>query len=243
MTHSVPVPTHLLFDFFGTLVAYSESRVEQGYPRSHALLQECGADLAYEQFLARFDETFRELEIVAQRSLDEFSMDTMCAEFFRRALAAVPDAATLVAFRDTYLEEWSKGVSYLDGVPELLDELARRFVLVLVTNTHHADLVHGHLRAMGVERCFAKIVTSVEHGRRKPSPCIFERALVETGGRPGAAWYVGDSFDYDHRGATAAGLRCLLIDPDARHPVHDADRLRHVLELADRLSVARGRRG
>ncbi len=233
----MPAPTHLLFDFFGTLVAYSESRVEQGYPRSHALLRRSGAAVDYAEFLARFDGTFGDFERAALQSLDEFSMDTVCAEFFRRVVPAAPDPATLATFRDTYLTEWSKGVAYIDGVPEMLDRLARRFVLVLVTNTHHAELVHGHLRAMGVARHFAQVVTSVEHGRRKPSSCIFERALAGTGGRPGAAVYVGDSFDADYRGATAAGLRCLLVDPDGRHGVCDADRLRHVLEVADRLSA------
>ena len=46
--------THLLFDFFGTLVDYSASWTEQGYPRSHALVRSRGSDIQYERFLAEW---------------------------------------------------------------------------------------------------------------------------------------------------------------------------------------------
>jgi putative hydrolase of the HAD superfamily len=132
-------------------------------------------------------------------------------------------------------------VQYLPGVPEVLAHLAERFTLVLVTNTHHADLVHGHLHAMGADRCFVVVVTSVEHGKRKPSPCIFDHALMRSGGTAEGALYVGDSFSCDYRGAVAAGMRPLLIDPDRRHDVPEGDRLSHVLEAPERLGWPRPR--
>jgi hypothetical protein len=45
----------ILFDFFGTLVSYSPSRVDQGYPRCHAFLREHGSALSYDDFLARVE--------------------------------------------------------------------------------------------------------------------------------------------------------------------------------------------
>ena len=108
-----------------------------------------------------------------------------------------------------------QGVWYIPGVQELLVELAESFTLVLVTNTHHAPLVHNHLQAMGVAHHFATVVTSVEHGKRKPSACIFEQALALSAGNPETSVYVGDTFAADYLGATDAGLRCLLIDPGA----------------------------
>jgi putative hydrolase of the HAD superfamily len=228
-------PTHVLFDFFGTLVAYSNSRTEQGYKRSHELLVGGGAKLEYSEFLARWDATCDEFESRAVHSLDEYSMDALCTEFLMRALPRVPSEEAVSLFRATYLEEWNKGVQYIPGVRELVAELSERFVLVLVTNTHHADLVHRHLHAMGVERRFVGVITSVEHGKRKPSPCIFDRALAQSGGRPHTSVYVGDSFAADYRGARNAGLSCLLIDPDRRHDIPDADRIRDIFETRARL--------
>ena len=228
--------THVLFDFFGTLVAYSASWTEQGFQRSHALLLARGAELDYDEFLERWDGLFADFEDRAQRSLEEYSMNTVCTEFLRRVLPGDPDAETVAALRDTYLGEWNKGVRYLPGVQEMLAALAERFVLVLVTNTHHAEVVHTHLRAMNVARHFADVITSVEHGRRKPSACIFERALAQSGGSRDVAAYVGDSFVADYGGATSAGLRCLLIDPKRRRDLPERDRLNDILEVSARLT-------
>ena len=227
--------THLLFDFFGTLVAYSESRVEQGFQESYALLREAGAQTTYAGFLDRWEATFQEFESLAQHDLHEFSMDAVCEVFLQSTVGRHSDTAAVAKFRDTYLAEWNKGVQYVPGVTELLANLAERFTLAVVTNTHHAELVHRHLDAMGAGPYFAAVITSVEHGKRKPSRCIFDQALARTGGTPEAAVYVGDSFSADYCGATEAGLRCFLIDPASRHDVPEADRLAHILELRHRL--------
>jgi putative hydrolase of the HAD superfamily len=226
---------HLLFDFFGTLVAYRNSWTEQGFERSHAVALASGAELDYAAFLQRVSNTFEEFEARALHSLAEYSMDAFCAEFLGRVLRRAPDSDAVARFRDAYLSEWNKGVTYIPGVQELLAELAERFVLVLVSNANDADFVRSHLRALGIADRFAHVVISVEHGRRKPSPCIFQEALARVGGTAESGVYVGDSFAADYRGAAGAGLRCLLIDPERRHSVPEADRLTHILELRSRL--------
>lgn len=242
-TNAMPVITHVLLDFFGTLVEYSESRVSQGLDRSYKVVQAAGARAGYLEFLKQWEATCADFEDRAAQDLREYSMDAVCAAFLRHSLGRSPGPELLEAFRDTYLGEWNKGVKYLPGVPELLAHLADRFTLVLVTNTHHADLVHGHLRAMGADRCFAEVVTSVEHGRRKPSRCIFDEALRRTSGTAAVAIYIGDSYSCDYRGANAAGIRCLLVDPGRRHDVPEDDRLSHVLEAPQRLGLTEGRTG
>jgi putative hydrolase of the HAD superfamily len=229
--------THVLFDFFGTLVEYSASWIHQGFERSHAVLRENGATLEYAAFVEAVDAVFAEHEERASSTLDEYTMDEVCRALLTRTLPRAPSDAALRVYRDTYLAEWSKGVRYIPGVPELLAQLAERFVLVLVTNTHHAEFVRGHLAAMAIENRFTAVVASDEHGRRKPSPCIFERALSLSGGTREGSLYVGDSFAADYRGATGAGLRCVLIDPERRHDVPDTDRLNDILALRGHLSV------
>ena len=223
--------THILFDFFGTLVSYSESRVEQGYPQSHKLLVEIGSDLTYQTFLNEWDRLFSEFEQQSTLSHNEFSMTELCECFFRQSIKLVPDSELVASFRDTYLDEWSRGVTYISGVNEMLDTLSANYTLVLVTNTHHAKLVQDHLRNSGMERYFNYVITSVEHGRRKPSRSIFEHALISSNGLKEAALFVGDSYVLDYQGALAAGIQSLLIDPEKRYDVPNFHRLNGILEL------------
>jgi putative hydrolase of the HAD superfamily len=222
--------THVLFDFFGTLVTYSKSLVEQGYERSYEVLAAAETSVDYSGFLERWSDTFEEFELRAQQSLDEFSMDEVCAEFLRRVLPQSASVEVSARFRDTYLMEWNRGVEYIPGVPALLADLSERFTLALVTNTHHADLVDSHLEAMDATQYFSTVVHSVEHGKRKPSRCIFESAIERSRGRPETSVYVGDSYSTDYLGAVGAGLRGLLIDPKHRHDLPQSARLAHVLE-------------
>jgi putative hydrolase of the HAD superfamily len=230
MTQEVPALTHVLFDFFGTLVSYSESLVEQGYGGSYEVLVTARTRVDYSGFLECWSDTFGEFELRAQQSLDEFSMDEVCEEFLQRVLPQPVSADVTARFRDTYLMEWNKGVEYVPGVTSLLADLSERYTLALVTNTHHADLVNRHLEAMGVMHYFSALVHSVVHGKRKPSRCIFETAIDLSGGRPETAVYVGDSYSTDYLGAVEAGLRGLLIDPEQRYDVPQSDRLARVLE-------------
>jgi putative hydrolase of the HAD superfamily len=80
-TNTKAVLTRVLFDFFGTLVAYSESRGEQGIQRSHEILVTAGTQLDYSGFLERWSGTFEEFETQAQQRLDEFSMNEACGKF------------------------------------------------------------------------------------------------------------------------------------------------------------------
>ena len=69
--------------------------------------------------------------------------------------------------------------------------------------------------------------------RGKPDPGIFVSAVEALGIHPDRIAYVGDSIRYDVRGATAAGLTPLLLDPygDAGGDAHE--RIESLTELLD----------
>ena len=230
--------THILLDFFGTLVSYSESRVEQGYSRSYKLIVDNGSNFTYRAFLNEWDRLFREFEQRSSASQNEFSMTELCECFFRQSLKIFPNFELVASFRDTYLEEWSRVVTYILGVNEMLDALSDNYTLVLVSNTHHAELVENHLRSSGMEQYFDYVITSVEHGRRKPSRSIFEHALHSSKGLKGTALFVGDSYALDYKGAQAAGIPCLLIDPTKRYDVPNSLRLNGILDLPSTMLLA-----
>lgn len=226
--------THILYDFFGTLVHYSPSRTEQGYERSFTLLQAAGATLDYDAFLSLWSEIFDEYEDLAERSHREFSMVEVGEAFLHRAFGEPLDRM-LDPFLSTYLEEWNKGVRYLDALPAMLERMSDNFTLAIITNTHEARLVHGHLGRMGVANLFDRVITSVEVGTRKPAPGIFEYTLRELDVQADRCLYVGDNYEADFVGARSVGMQALLIDPAYQAPVSPANRLTSVLDLEMRL--------
>lgn len=160
--------THLLLDFFGTLVEYSPSRTEQGYHGSHALVQKLGAALTYDEFLQRWSAVSAAFD--GQSAVDdhEFSMDDVVSAFLAQALRRSPDPAETTSLVEAYLSEWNTGVVYQDGIEYLVEMLAQSFSLAVVTNTHHHELVPRHLRAMGIAAFVDDVVTSIGVGWRKP---------------------------------------------------------------------------
>lgn len=232
--------THLFFDFFGTLVEYSDSRTEQGYQNAHAVLLAHGATLGYDEFLMQWETSCDRFEMAANATQDEYSMDASVIGFLNETFGTGYPPELVATFRDTYLQEWSKGVRYIDGVPALLRQLMEQYTLVLVTNTHSADFVRSHLRQMDVTECFSLVVTSVEHGKRKPHSSIFQQALKLAGCESQHALYIGDTFTADYLGANSVGMRCLLIDPRQKQNIPAADRIVDVLDLRRVLSLEPG---
>lgn len=224
-------PTHLLFDFFGTLVRYSDSRTEQGYHASHALLRRLGADLTYAEFLTAWTAVCAEFDRRSDVDDHEFSMVDVGTEFLAGVLGAAPARADVEAFVERYVREWNTGVHYPDGVGDLIRGLAARYRLAVVTNTHHAPLVPGHLAAMGIRDCFDAVITSVEVGWRKPHPAIYATALSALGVTAGAAAFVGDTYAADFEGPRRAGMTAFLIDPHDTHGVPEEHRLGSVFDL------------
>jgi putative hydrolase of the HAD superfamily len=223
--------THLFFDFFGTLVDYSASRVEQGYEQSHQILTDAGSDLSYDEFLRLWDHVAGRFDADAEKSLVEYSMNQVCGAFLDQVLDDLTSSDILEAFIARYLAEWNRGVVYLPGLPAMLDRLSRRYQFVVITNTHCADLVPEHLRRMGIASRFEAVITSIEHGRRKPHADIFFHALSQVGAVPENSAYIGDSFHADYQGSRAAGMVAYLIDPDGTNPVPAPARLTDIFEL------------
>ena len=193
----------ILFDFFGTLVSYSPSRTEQGYPRSHALVPH----LSYPEFLAGLDACFARFDAAADVDDREFSMAETAAAFLGRP----QDDPAVAEFERTYIAEWSAAVAYPDGVDTLLKELRSRHRLAVVSNPHSPTMVPRMLAAHGIADLFDAVVLSVDVGRRKPHPAMYSAALDALGITAAEAVFVGDSREADFVGPTAAGIRSYLI--------------------------------
>lgn len=83
----------------------------------------------------------------------------------------------------------------------------------------------------------AAIVDSTVVGIAKPDPAIFQPALDALGTAPDRTLYVGDTVHADVRGATAAGMPVVQLDPFDHHAGHDHWRMPDVVALAEHLAA------
>jgi len=109
---------------------------------------------------------------------------------------------------------WFSDLRLDEGVAPLLDTLATRYKLGLITNgpssTQRAKIVQFDLA-----RWFTVIVVSEEFGVAKPDPAIFLHAANALASDPADCVMIGDNPDADIRGAQAAGMRSVWIQRPA----------------------------
>jgi len=96
------------------------------------------------------------------------------------------------------------------GVREMLDRVARRYPLGLITNGTSA-MQRAKLASLGVGTLFDPIVVSEEVGLRKPDRRIFERAISGWGVTAASVLFVGDDPIADIEGARGAGMQALRV--------------------------------
>jgi putative hydrolase of the HAD superfamily len=116
-----------------------------------------------------------------------------------------------------------------DGAEAVLEELRRRGLVAGVASNFDGRLrsvTAGLPELAPVER----FVISSEVGWRKPARQFFEAVVREAGCAPGEVLLVGDDAVNDYEGASAAGLRALLLDPDSEP---GPGRIRHLANLIE----------
>jgi HAD superfamily hydrolase (TIGR01549 family) len=120
-------------------------------------------------------------------------------------------------------------------VPPALERLrARVRRLVVVSNAN--GRLHAMLERMGLARFFDLVLDSHLEGVEKPDPRLFALALERTGAAPETTLHVGDFYWIDVRGARAASVHAVLLDPADLYPEADCPRVRSLGELADALA-------
>ena len=119
------------------------------------------------------------------------------------------------ALIEAHRRELSKAAEFPAHHGPLLERLARRHRLAVVSNFDYSPTARGILEAAGVLELFEAVVVSDEVGWRKPKPIIFETALERMALRPADALFVGDRADIDAMGARAVGMPTAWINRDA----------------------------
>jgi len=104
--------------------------------------------------------------------------------------------------------------------PEALALLRRSGVRAAVISNSNGS-IRSVLNTLGLVAHLDFVLDSAEVGVEKPDPRIFQLALGESGLAPSEAVYVGDLYSVDVRGARAAGMRAVLLDPGSHWGARD----------------------
>jgi putative hydrolase of the HAD superfamily len=126
--------------------------------------------------------------------------------------AALPEAwrGTSAELVDTWRQARMSALSLYPETREVLTELGSRVPLALVTNGA-ARLQRAKLAHTQIDDLFDVIVDSETVGVGKPSPEMFEVALLELGVTGEEATMVGNDLGRDVAGARAAGVRPIWV--------------------------------
>lgn len=152
-----------------------------------------------------------------------------------RELGIHEDAAVLARAVYDEFESAERWRLYDDVVPAFERARARGLRVGIISNwdSRLVRLMH----ALGVSGLLDTVVSSADVGLRKPDPRIFELACANVGVSPAESAHVGDHVYADVLGASAAGMRAVLID---RHGTGDQDGpvpIRSLDDLEDALGL------
>jgi putative hydrolase of the HAD superfamily len=146
-------------------------------------------------------------------ALGRFDTDAVGLEAWRRSLLACDcdDELIVRLARDMHAGLGRKAYRLFDDVLPLLDVLAGRVQLALITNSE-ALMQREKLRILELEHHFDVIVISAELGAAKPDATVFSHVLDRLSVTPGQTWHVGDSLKNDVAGALNAGLTAVWLN-------------------------------
>jgi putative hydrolase of the HAD superfamily len=240
----------LLFDLFGTVVHFAPSvpGVEAATPQWRTAMHWLEETAERELPRIRFDDLLTALmeitqEIVRQRPPEYREVPSR--ERFRRALLRLgigAEQAPSVAERLSlaHMSHLASTTMLPPAHLDVLEQLASRFPLGLVSNFDHGPTARRILADHGIIRFFAAIVISDDFGRRKPHPAIFTAVLRELGVAREDGLFIGDSISEDVVGAQNARLKVVwlnlkrrLLPPDVKPPEYEITELKELTALLD----------
>jgi FMN hydrolase / 5-amino-6-(5-phospho-D-ribitylamino)uracil phosphatase len=126
-----------------------------------------------------------------------------------------PVSARAIAEDVEHAWERSENFDIYEDVEPVLDELRSRGLKIGLVSNGARDL-RDFVRHHGLDADVT--VASRYHGKVKPDPTIFRKALEQLGVQPDQAAMVGDHLEDDIEGARALGMRAVLVDRENRYP-------------------------
>ena len=199
-----------LFDTGRFMAVWAEERARQ-FREEVPLFRE--VDLA-----ARFVRVLARLRGMAAPSSDQ--------RWDQVAAARLSEPAEIDWAVDTYSAAFVEALPPAPTVGPLLERLARRHRLAILSNWPLAATIDRYAEAAGWAPHLAAVIVSQRIGTIKPQPAVFAAAAAALGEPPPATiLHVGDDWAADVVGAARAGWRTAYLDArPADSPLPSSDR-------------------
>ena len=223
----------VLFDLGNTLVQYDYDFPAGPFRR---ILTALGIHRSLQDTLTAFNHAQDEADRLDLRaSLGKIP----CEEYWRTWDSLVLKHLGVENPHDLAALVHAKWLDFVDCQPypdvsEVLSTLKARAVKIgLISTGYEAEIAQILQEAHIAPTIFNVIVGVDTVHAAKPSPDVFRYALRQLHVAPEQALFIGDHVDMDYHGATAAGLRALLIIRDAMQPnhTHDVETIRSLHEI------------
>lgn len=120
---------------------------------------------------------------------------------------------------------WEGPPELVEGVEEVLPELAGQYPLALISDTMYSPgrVLRKYLEINGVASYFNRFVFSDETGYSKPHPEAYTLVLEQAGCHPGRSWHIGDLLRTDIVGAKDVGMNAILFT-GVTEPAEDGEK-------------------
>jgi putative hydrolase of the HAD superfamily len=225
----------VFFDVGGTLVELNGSvgEIYGSFARRY------GIDRDTVAMTDAFSRSFREQPPLAfPRGTPEDELDRLERDWWRRlVLEVVPGFPEFDAFFSEVYDFFRGREAWklFDDVIPTLDELRNRGLRLAIISNYDSR-IDDLLRDFEIEHFFDGVHISTRVGAAKPDRDIFLSALRCHQVEPGKAIHVGDGLREDIEGASAVGMRAVLIDRNRSYPSNnELIRIRRLDELTEYL--------
>ena len=132
-------------------------------------------------------------------------------DFLRRQ--GIDDEVLIAETHAVFRQEWFERMALAEDAAPMLMALRPHYKLGLITNGPSA-IQRAKIERFGLAEYLDVLIVSGEVGVAKPDPAIFRLALEQLGVEPTEALFVGDAPEYDLRGAAAAGVPFVWMNPN-----------------------------
>lgn len=206
----------VMFDFGATLVQDDKFDYFGSLRKAHTILENAGIAPSFDEFKRVYlkvreelwgDSEFREHTYVFRlaQTLKRFGYNVSESD---KPLQEATNVFLYALIDSLYMETF---------VPQLLEELHKRYKLAVVSNLGIPEVVPITLDRFGIKKYFDVIVASGSVGYRKPSPLIFKKALNAMGLSSEETVFVGDSLYHDIQGAKMVGMKTVWLKRKLHH--------------------------
>ncbi len=142
----------------------------------------------------------------------EIDKDYIFEQRFPRVFNEFNINADGIAFEDKFKEYFKTECIFVDGAKEILEYLASKYKLYIVSNSNY-DTQYCRLSTAGVCKFFSGFFVSDKVGYQKPTKEFFDCCFKQIPDfKPDETIIIGDSLTSDIKGGNMAGIKTCWLD-------------------------------